>query len=355
MELSSCLDLYKTRIRTLLNNVIEYSGQSPELEPIKITISNGFDSQLDIELQHYVAFDENALTHTIFRGLEAGMIYPTARSTPFALRDGTLTAEKIDQYCEGMACDMILKESTGSAQNRFLNHVILFAVTQINRKDGRGRIEGVRILSGERATFELTQSQLEMVRLALRFWAIQAIFFAYPWRIEKGGNRIGMSPLTLPGYWNGITLLPRLVNQELDRAFETRMDELEKQILEKLQAAIFKRHRDYWCSIFLSSFILLHSLERDTWNMSAWDYETRSRGAAAWPLSKSPSEYCDQNKHIANIIATHFKIVNHGGSPLKQNWNKPLNQQLLSDSILARRFILSIQSDFNDSTSSKFN
>lgn len=193
-----------------------------------------------------------------------------------------------------------------------------------------------------------------MVGLALRFWAIQAIFFAYPWRIEKGGDRIGMSPLQLPGYWNGITLLPRLVNQELDRAFETRMDELEKQTLEKLQAAIFKRHRDSWCSIFLTSFILLHSLERDTWNMSAWDYETRSRGAAAWPLSKSPSEYCDQNKHIANIIATHFKIINRGSSPLKQNWNKSLNQQLLSDSILARRFILSIQSDFNDSTSSKF-
>lgn len=193
-----------------------------------------------------------------------------------------------------------------------------------------------------------------MVRLALRFWATQAIFFAYPWRIEKGGNRIGMFPLQLPGYWNGITLLPRLVNQELDRAFETRMDELEKQTLEKLQAAIFKRHRDYWCSIFLSSFILLHSLERDTWNMSAWDYETQSRGAAAWPLRKSPSEYCDQNKHIASIIATHFKIVNQGSSPLKQNWNRPLNQQLLNDSILARKFILSIQSDFHDPTSSKF-
>lgn len=156
IELSACPDLYKIRIQTLLKNVVEYSGQSPELEPIKITISNGFDSQLNIELQHYVASDENALTHTIFRGLEAGMIYPTARSTPFALRDGTLTAAKIDQYCERMACDMILKESASSTQNRLLNHVILFAVTQINREDSRGRIEGVRILVSERATLKLT-------------------------------------------------------------------------------------------------------------------------------------------------------------------------------------------------------
>lgn len=193
-----------------------------------------------------------------------------------------------------------------------------------------------------------------MVRLTLRFWAIQAIFFTYPWRIERGGHLIGMFPLQLRGYWNGITLLPRLVNQELDRAFETRMDEIEKEILERLQAAIFKRHRDYWCSIFLSSFILLHSLERDTWNMSAWGYETGSQGPAAWPLRKTPSEYCHQNKHIAEIVATHFKIVNQGISPLKLNWTKPLNQQLLSNSIPAWRFIRSIQNDFDNLASRKF-
>ncbi|KAI0909265.1 hypothetical protein F4823DRAFT_639292 [Ustulina deusta] len=323
-------DLYKTRIGTLLHNVIGCTLRDPNLGPIVIRISNGFDTQLEVELQHYVARNENALTHTIFRGLEAGMIYPTARSTPFALQHGTLTAEKIDHYCEKLACDMILRESLSSVNNSLLHHIFLFAVTQMNYEDEGARIEG-----------------LEMVRLALRFWAIQAIFFTYPWRIESGGHRIGMFPLQLPGYWNGITLLPRLVNQELDRAFETRMDEIEREILEKLQVAIFKRHRDHWCSIFLCSFILLHSLERDTWNMSAWDYETRSRGAAAWPLKRSPSEYCEQNKHIADIIATHFKIVNQGSSPLKQNWNKPLNQQLLSNSVLARRFILSIQSDFN--------
>ncbi|KAJ3553297.1 hypothetical protein NPX13_g10918 [Xylaria arbuscula] len=257
-------DLYKTRISALLNNIVGYSWRDPHLEPIVIKISNGFDAQLELELQHYVARNENALTHTIFRGLEAGMIYPTARSTSFALRQGTLTPEKIDQYCERLACDMILRESLSSANNSLLHHILLFAVTQVDYEDESSRIEG-----------------LEMVRLALRFWAIQAIFFTYPWRIESGGHLIRMYPLQLPGYWNGITLLPRLVNQELDRAFEKRMDEIEKEILEKLQVAIFKRHRDQWCSIFLSCFILLHSLERDTWNMTAWDHETRSRGAAA--------------------------------------------------------------------------
>ncbi|KAI0202875.1 hypothetical protein F4808DRAFT_60996 [Astrocystis sublimbata] len=330
-------DLYKTRIQTLLDNVVEKSWQAPSPSPITIVISNGFNSQLEIEVQRYVAYNEDALTHRIFRGLEPGTIYPTARSTPFALRDGTLGQNKIDCYCENMACDIILKESMESSRNRLLNHVMLFAVTQVQSEDTRARLEGI-----------------EMTRLALRLWAIQAIFFTYPWRIESGGHLIGMFPLKLHGYWNGITLLPRLVNQELDRAFETRMDQIEKELLEKLQAAIFKKHRPYWCSIFLSSFILLHSLERDTWNMSAWDFETKGQGAPAWPLRRNPTEYCQQNKHIAEIVATHFKIVNQGNSPLKLNWTKPLNQQLLSDSITARNFILSIQSDFNcNATSSK--
>ncbi|KAI0448389.1 hypothetical protein F5B21DRAFT_126656 [Xylaria acuta] len=330
-------DLYKTRIRTLLDNVVGHTWRGASPEPVKVVISNGFSSQLEIEVQRYVAFNEDALTHRIFRGLEPGTTYPTAKSTPFSLRFGTLTTQKIDDYCERLAGDMICRESLGLTHNSLLNHVIMFAVNQINNEDVRARIEG-----------------LEMVRLALRFWAIQAIFFTYPWRIESGGHLIGMFPLQLRGYWNGITLLPRLVNQELDRAFETRMDEIEKEILEKLQAAIFKRHRYHWCSIFLSSFILLHSLERDTWNMSAWEYEISSQGAAAWPLRKSPAEYCHQNKHIAEIVATHFKIVNQGSSPLKLNWNKPLNQQLLSNSIPARMFIRSIQSDFNNPTGSHY-
>ncbi|KAF2971577.1 hypothetical protein GQX73_g2023 [Xylaria multiplex] len=249
-------------------------------------VSNGFNAQLEIELQHYVARDKDALAHKLFRGLEAGMICPTARSTSFALLEGTLTAEKIDEYCERMACDMVVKESLGSPHNSLLNHVVLFAAAQINHEDARARIEGVRTLAGELLLNKLIPAQLEMVRLALRFWAIQAIFFTYQWRIERGGHFIGMFPLHIPGYWNNITLLPRLVNQELDKAFEKRMDEIEKEILEKLQVAIFKRHRDYWCSIFLSSFILLHSLEKDTWNMRAWEYEIGGRAASAGGFDK---------------------------------------------------------------------
>ncbi len=77
------------------------------------------------------------------------MIYPTARSTPFALQHGTLTAEKIDHYCEKLACDMILRESLSSVNNSLLHHIFLFAVTQMNYEDEGARIEGVRALDGK--------------------------------------------------------------------------------------------------------------------------------------------------------------------------------------------------------------
>lgn len=119
----------------------EWGG--PSHKPVKITLSNGFNSRLEVEVQKYVALNEDALTHRIFRGLEPGTTYPSAKSTPFSLRYGTLTPDKIDYYCERLACDMILKESQGSAQHSLLNHIILFATTQINNEDERARIEGV--------------------------------------------------------------------------------------------------------------------------------------------------------------------------------------------------------------------
>lgn len=193
-----------------------------------------------------------------------------------------------------------------------------------------------------------------MVQLALRFWAIQAIFFKYPWTVTRGGKLIGMEPLRIPGYWSGFTLLPRLVNQQLDQAFEARMDELEHEILERLQHAIFKQHRNEWCSIFLTCIILLHSLERDSWNTSAWEFETKSRASAIWPLRREPRDYCQQNKHIADVLATHFKVVNRGQGPFNLDWLKPLNRQLLNDSAAAWKFIMSIQSDLRSLQSSTY-
>ncbi|KAF5266401.1 hypothetical protein FOXYS1_2752 [Fusarium oxysporum] len=262
----------------------------------------------------------DALTHVLFRGTEAGMITPKAESTAFSLENGTLTPEKIDAYCDSLAFDLALNEGRRATdKNRLASHILMFATTQCAGLQEVPSIEGIGL-----------------VQLALRFWAMQAVFFKYPWTIVKGASEIGMSPLGIPGCWFGKTLLPRLVNQQLDKAFETRMDELEREILEQLQNMILRRDRG------------THCLEKDSWNMHAWEYEKNRDGGTRWPLRRDPCDYYGQNKHIADTLTTYFRIVTNGHAPFAIDWTKSSNQGLLGESSHARSLIEGIQKDLQN-------
>ncbi|KAG9502523.1 hypothetical protein J7337_005352 [Fusarium musae] len=195
----------------------------------------------------------------------------------------------------------------------------------------------------DRLTQELQESPsiegIGLVRLALRFWAMQAVFFKYPWTITKGASDIGMWPLDIPGCWFGKTLLPRLVNQQLDKAFEIRMDELEREILEQLQDMILRRDRS--------------TLEKDSWNMHAWEYEKNREGGTRWPLRRDPCDYYGQNRHIADILTTYFRIVTNGHAPFAIDWTKASNQGLLGESPHTRSLIEGIQKDLQSPQSSE--
>ncbi|KAK2591794.1 hypothetical protein QQS21_010495 [Conoideocrella luteorostrata] len=331
-EFKECL--YEMRIVKLLDNVDTWLPNDPS-EPIIVKVCSGFEASLDIALRPYIPVNPGALTHVLFRGIDGGVIAPRASSTAYGLEEGTLTAEKIDQYCDDLSIELVLDEARqAQGKNTLATHILLFAASRCHDHDMRSNLQG-----------------LNLVKLALRHWAMQAVFFKFPWIIKEGASRIGMTSLSIPGCWSGKTLLPRLVNQELDRAFERRMDELEKILLEKLQHAVFNHHRHNWCSIFLASFILLHSLEKDFWNMNAWDYEKNRPGGTPWPLKRDPSEYCTQNKHIADTLSTHFRIVSHGHTPFAIDWSKPLNRELLNEDEDARHLVSSIQKDLSNSDS----
>ncbi|CVL01697.1 uncharacterized protein FMAN_07897 [Fusarium mangiferae] len=332
-----CSRLYQTRIQSLLDNIDQWLPVE-SYKTVTIEISNGFTPAMQVRLKPYVPFSHVALTHVLFRGTEAGMITPRAESTAFSLEDGTLRPEKIDAYCDSLAFDLALDEGRQAMdRNRLASHILMFATTQCAGLQESPSIEGIGL-----------------VRLALRFWAMQAVFFKYPWTIVNGASEIGMYSLDIPGCWFGKTLLPRLVNQQLDRAFEMRMDELEREILEQLQDMILSRERStYWCAIFLTTFILLHSLEKDSWNMHAWEYEKNREGGTRWPLRRDPCDYYGQNKHIADTLTTYFRIVTNGHAPFAIDWTKSSNQGLLGKSLHARSLIEGIQKDLQNHQSSK--
>ncbi|CVL02378.1 uncharacterized protein FPRN_08069 [Fusarium proliferatum] len=324
--------LYQTRIQSLLDNIDKWLPVE-SYKTVTIEISNGFPPTMQVRLKPYVPFSHGALTHVLFRGTEAGMITPRAESTAFSLEDGTLRPEKIDAYCDSLAFDLALDEGRQAMdRNRLASHILMFATTQCAELQEVPSIEGIGL-----------------VRLALRFWAMQAVFFKYPWTIVTGASEIGMYSLDIPGCWFGKTLLPRLVNQQLDKAFEIRMDELEREILEQLQDMILRGERStYWCAIFLTTFILLHSLEKDSWNMHAWEYEKNREGGTRWPLRRDPCDYYGQNKHIADTLTTYFRIVTNGHAPFAMDWAKSSNQGLLGKSLHAQSLIEGIQKDLQD-------
>lgn len=161
----------------------------------------------------------------------------------------------------------------------------------------------------------------------------------------SGNKDVGMHPLNVHGYWRGKTMLPRLVNQELDREFELRMNRLEREILEKLQDMIFRHDRGRWTSMFLTIFIFLHGLERDTWNMNAWEYEVNKLGGPKWPLRNKPGDFYKQNQHIADLLVANFRIICKGHTPLTLDINSPRTSSLVDESGRARRLISIISED----------
>lgn len=73
---------------------------------------------------------------------------------------------------------------------------------------------------------------------------------------------------------HGITPLPRLLNHQLDSALEARIAVLEKEVLTELQTRIFKKQPLEWFGSFLTTYLLLSALERDTWSLYTWDHDS---------------------------------------------------------------------------------
>lgn len=74
----------------------------------------------------------------------------------------------------------------------------------------------------------------------------------------------------------GITPLPRLANQQLDSKVESWIAELEQDVLAELQVKIFRRNPADWFVIYLTLFVTLSSLERDSWGLQAWTTDADS-------------------------------------------------------------------------------
>lgn len=312
----------------LISNVANWIPMNPFVAPPTITVSNGFPVTLSLEVQEYTPHNTSALIHVIWRGMEAGTIPPQVQSSPFGLNPRRYDVRIIDSYLDEMVPHLI--ESVAKESPQLIRVILLRAYSQSQRDDW---IEG--------AAGNL------LIKVSLRLWAAQTIFFKSHWRIDSGAEVVQMAPLDIPGYWNGVTLLPRLINQQLDALFEQRMADLEKEILYHLQVAMHKNRRDLWFSIFLSTFLVLHSLEKDSWNLHAWMSEVRRDGGASWPLETKPEVYNDQNTHLAHLLCAHYKSICKGSTPLTLDWTRPSTKKIVHNDELTAQFLQGISELIN--------
>lgn len=114
-----------------------------------------------------------------------------------------------------------------------------------------------------------------MLQLAFRIWATQMVFFKRPWRIAPSSTEaLGMTSITdeTSSLW-GVIPLPRLLNQQLDSIIEARLAENEQRLLNELQNTIFARRQKEWFVIFLTTFVYLSAVEKDTWSLETWNLE----------------------------------------------------------------------------------
>lgn len=89
-----------------------------------------------------------------------------------------------------------------------------------------------------------------------------------------GSNFVGMGSINDPkSKMHGITPLPRLINQQLDFYLEARIATLEKDLLKDLQTCILQQERSNWFGTYLTIYVYLSNIERDTWSLHTWDHD----------------------------------------------------------------------------------
>ncbi|KAG0637455.1 hypothetical protein HOY80DRAFT_1010687 [Tuber brumale] len=306
--------LWKARLVPSLRNVAEWVPLDPNSMEY-ILVSNGHPPSISVAVQQFKPADPALLDHVLWREL---------RKTDFARIPSTAIAvsseipfDKLDVY--------------------FGDH-ILPLVTEIQMLAGSQAHEQT-FAQTLRAACDYSSANPEngyLVRKALRLWAAQIIYFKGVWRIS-GQNKVGMFPIQDPrSKLYGITPLPRLANQQLDARVEEWMAQREQGLLTELQTKIFKRNSTDWFTIYLTLFVILSTLEMDTWSLKTWAADSKdlldrieamdlrhpneARRAWLWPLADNPETLVERNTFLTETLVAHFRSVTKGFVPFTLDW-----------------------------------
>ena len=88
-----------------------------------------------------------------------------------------------------------------------------------------------------------------------------------------GEESLGMTPIDKDNspFYRRIPA-PRVMQNQLDSNLEAFIFKTEKTVLKDLQEAILKRSTYSWNIVCLTTIVLLHVLEKDSWRLLYWKY-----------------------------------------------------------------------------------
>ncbi|KAI5806288.1 hypothetical protein EDC01DRAFT_609618, partial [Geopyxis carbonaria] len=305
-------EIYRSRAKILIDNIHSWNSAVDDY-PIEVEVHNGYQPTLNLTVHRFVPRNENLLEHILWRevGTPRFSVHP---STPYGLK-GELTPEEIDTYIDSHV-ELFIKELADVEGP----HNVMYRQTSL-------------------AAYEYSRSGAKLaplVRKALRIWAAQSFFFSSAWRI-CGSNTLGMEQIQdRDSKLYGLTPLPRLINQQLDGYVEGRVAILEEELLEELQKCIFKKESVDWFGTYLTMFVVLSSLERDTWALHTWVFDSpklhersmymeiqhpNMQKAWTWPLSGTPQALIKKNYHLVDMLVAHFRAITKGYIPFSLDWS----------------------------------
>ncbi|KAF8247772.1 hypothetical protein K440DRAFT_550521 [Wilcoxina mikolae CBS 423.85] len=311
--------IYRGRVSALLDNIRVWNPESNFIpsSPEHIDVHNGYGLSLKLTAHSFVPYDETLLDHILWRVVgKPG--FNRLPSTCYGLKE-ELGTEILDDYIDKHLESLVNEEMTMEVAG------ICSPIHALTIKSAYDYAHSNKNLS-------------PLVRKALRIWIVQNFFFNSPWRM-CGHNSLGMNPIDDPtSKLHGVTPLPRLINQQLDFYLEDRISTLEKELLAELQSRILDRNSYDWFGIFLTIYIYLSSMERDTWSLHTWENDADmltqrvhelelqnphwpSHRSWVWPISDSPMELMSKNEHLAEMLAYHFRTISKGYVPFTLDWD----------------------------------
>ncbi|KIX10551.1 uncharacterized protein Z518_01634 [Rhinocladiella mackenziei CBS 650.93] len=300
--------LYRSRCTILSKNIQRWLPH--DTQPlVDIEVSLGLDATLPLKVEKFVPKDPDLLHHIAFRNKTSVFLRKTPTEA-FGLCTCTVSRAELDTFLDKMIPPLIAETACST-----------------------DAIWKATFEAALRLSVDETRKETLMIRRLLRVWAAHSVFFGRIWRIKKGAEALGAQ--FHPEI--GAADVPRLLYWQLDWIVENYMMKLESQILRDLEDIILprtqkgSRHRRQLgagFAVFISCFLYLSTLEKDSWNLEAWraksarwanDPSVSNNPTMVWPLTKTVPELLRENEQQAITVANHLRAMHRAEFPFRQD------------------------------------